>query len=362
MSANLRICVPEETANYIKNPSFRFGTIGWSTIGNRLIVSDSFTRENGNIGITDGMGADVPGGAGFVWDGATWTISGNKAVNTPTLGAELLIDGALENWTSPTNLTSWSEFKAGSSTINQESVVVHGGSNSARLDIDSNNSNATIYQQVTNSIGDWIFVSAWLKCSVAGKFAKCQIGSVVVSWALTTNWAQYFAVIRATAANHNIEFSRNGAGSSSIYVDDVSAKIPALSPFFASVQSGVKDVLVETDATIVYGTQAGVVLNLDSVATPANFVLAYHDGTNAHLDKCVAGVYTSLINTAATYGSGKQIAVRKLGTSYSLYYDGVLIGVEQTISDAGIISNTLHGLFSSYQGNSFENFAVWEVL
>jgi len=36
-----------------------------------------------------------------------------------------------------------------------------------------------------------------------------------------------------------------------------------------------------------------------------------------------------------------------------------MIGSEQTVSDAGIISNTKHGLFSTYSGNTFDNFTLW---
>lgn len=38
------------------------------------------------------------------WTGATWSISGGRLINTPTLNGELLTDGALENWISATNL------------------------------------------------------------------------------------------------------------------------------------------------------------------------------------------------------------------------------------------------------------------
>src|SRR4051812_25107828 len=42
------------------------------------------------------------------WTGATWSISSNKAINTPTLGSELFLTGDFSadvNWTKGTNWT-----------------------------------------------------------------------------------------------------------------------------------------------------------------------------------------------------------------------------------------------------------------
>jgi hypothetical protein len=54
------------------------------------LASDSFNRENGTIGVTDGRGhSEANGGGGLVWTGAGATISGSAMAITPTEGAEL---------------------------------------------------------------------------------------------------------------------------------------------------------------------------------------------------------------------------------------------------------------------------------
>ena len=58
-----------------------------------------------NIEFTDDF-ARADGVVGNDWIGTTWTIASEKILNTPNLGDELLVDGALENWSSPTDLTS----------------------------------------------------------------------------------------------------------------------------------------------------------------------------------------------------------------------------------------------------------------
>jgi len=77
------------------------------------------------------------------------------------------------------------------------------------------------------------------------------------------------------------------------------------------------------------------------------------------LEKNVAGTYTTVQSTAVTYSAGATLRVIKDGTKYRVYYNNALVGTEQTISDAGIISNTKHGLFSTYSGNTFDNFTLW---
>ncbi|KKQ91619.1 MAG: hypothetical protein UT17_C0005G0057, partial [Candidatus Woesebacteria bacterium GW2011_GWB1_39_10] len=67
--------------------------------------------------------------------------------------------------------------------------------------------------------------------------------------------------------------------------------------------------------------------------------------------------------TTVTYSAGAVLRVITYTSSGSLkvrvYYNNVMIGSEQTVSDAGIISNTKHGLFSTYSGNTFDNFTLW---
>ena len=47
----------------------------------------------------------------------------------------LLDDGGMERWTSPTDLTEWVEGISGSSTVNQDGTIKNGGLYSARLDV-----------------------------------------------------------------------------------------------------------------------------------------------------------------------------------------------------------------------------------
>jgi hypothetical protein len=284
---------------------------------------------------------------------------------------------------------------------------------------------------------------------------------------------------RATTATTYGALQFGNVGPAAAYFDNVSLKPILTSTLYATVDAGTANVLASADLVVTAGTQAGLVV---SYADTNNLVLAYHDGTNAKLDKCVSttiisgatlngnfsttdnwtlatgvtiadgklqvrgpaiyasaayqnslltvgkryqysftvsnnvvgtslglqeganttilattdngvysGVYTSVvggalrfksftgtdtcdiddvvlidlqtwtsvISAAATYSANATLRVIKDGTSYSLYYNNAKVGSTATISDAALISNTKHGLFSTYSGNTLDNFTVY---
>jgi hypothetical protein len=135
-----------------------------------------------------------------------------------------------------------------------------------------------------------------------------------------------------------------------------------ISQQLASVSTSTPDVLVSVaPITNSGGEKAGVVTNLDSVSNPQNYVLAYTDGTNCKLDKVVGGTLTNVISAACTFSGtpGALLTVIKDGTKYLLIYNGAKIGSTATISDAGIINNTKHGIFSTSVVNHLDNFSVY---
>jgi hypothetical protein len=96
-------------------------------------------------------------------------------------------------------------------------------------------------------------------------------------------------------------------------------------------------------------------------------VLAYYDKrvNSINLEKAVWDgskvVTTNLINYIVGFGTGQSIQVVKFGSTYKLYYNNIQIGEDQTIDDAAIVNNTVHGLFSSYLGNVLDNFYVQDA-
>ena len=144
-------------------------------------------------------------------------------------------------------------------------------------------------------------------------------------------------------------------------IDNASAKQITISDMFATLSGLKTSATLSVNATIPQDTPAGVVGWLDSYTSPANYILCFHNGETLTLIKVVAGVVTSLINTAATYAAGAQIKMKGTRSGSNLlvtaHYNGAQIGTQQTISDAGIIDNTRHGMFSTNEGNTIEQFS-----
>lgn len=299
-------------------------------------ASDSFNRSNGALGSTDGAAIAELGGSGLTWvfNSGIWTIASNAAINTPTLASDVITNGGFDSDTVWSKGTGWT-IAAG--------VATHASGTAANI------------TEPNGAVGTWYQVDWTITSYVAGQFSPIW-GSTNATVKRTS--AATFVDVGRAIANTNLGISTNSTADGNI--DNVSFKPLTLSELFASITtSQANDVIVSVDVTLVTGCPAGVVMNLDSTSAPANFVIAYHDGTNAKLDKCVGGVYTNVISAAATYSAGATLKVIKQGTSYALYYNNAKVGSTSTISDAGIISNTTHGLFNTYIGNSLDNFYIF---
>lgn len=314
---------------------------------------DDFNRADGPLGVP--------------WIGATWTVESNEAKNTPTLGSEEYTNEDLEDWDDAETPTWWNHSHAGTSTVNREGVEQHGGTYCVRFDIDASNSVAQITKGIdVGDANEWLLVTHWAKSSIAGKtgaFNRFGWEGNNINRTLTTDWVQYFEGGRARLDPAPNYFKSVIAPSSSLYWDDVSLKVLTLSTLFGSLQTTVSaNIVAGVDVTLAHiGVPSGLVICLDDTGTPANFVIGYHNGYEIFLEKCVAGTYTTLIQSVTAYTPGATIQIVKSGTQVELWYDGNKIGATQTVSDVGIVDNTLHGLFSIYSENTLDNYSLIEL-
>jgi hypothetical protein len=62
------------------------------------------------------------------------------------------------------------------------------------------------------------------------------------------------------------------------------------------------------------------------------------------------------------FSANAQIEIRRpSGNTFQLWYSGTQRGTDQTVADAGIISNTRYGLFSTHT-NEFSEFSLGGVV
>lgn len=296
--------------------------------------------------------------AAYTWTGATWALAGGRAYNTPTLGSELLTDGGLEIWASATNLTNWDETTAGTSTVNREAIDIFAGTYALRMDVSAGGDLVQVAQHVATSAGIWYQSSVYSKADADTSFVVGLAGTSERFIPTSTTYAHKFSSHRATGAHYYLLGRVSGMSSGrTIYCDNASLRPITLSTMISSVV-GIAGQTVTAKPYVISGrTVAGVISHLDSTSSPANFIIAYHDGgTSIRMDKCVGGTYTSLVSATTGFVSDAVIEIRALGSNqFECWYNGTKRGLTQTISDAGIISNTRHGLFSTYSSNLFSD-------
>jgi hypothetical protein len=277
----------------------------------------------------------APGGAANVWTGATWATSGGKAYNVPTLGSELLTNGGFDTDTVWTKDAGW--------TI--------GGGVAAKA-----TGSANWIRQSVAIVGRYHRLSFDIVSISAGSF-RAGIGGYAYGPNLTEIGTGYAADALAVFASFNgVSASSTASGT----VDNVSLMSFATATLLASLSgSSSNEAAAAKIATITTGRLAGVVALLDSASSPQNFLHAYHNGTSVLLDKCVAGTCTNLITTTVAFTANAQIEIRRpSGNTFQLWYNGSQRGTDQTVSDAGIISNTRYGLFSTHSGGTFSEFSL----
>jgi hypothetical protein len=273
---------------------------------------------------------------------------------TPTLGSELLVlnpgfetagGGGADVF------ANWSESVAGTSTINDEGTVVHGGTHACRIDIDALNSLAQAIQSIMTA-NHWYRFSCWAKISATPANVGFGNSAAYNILALTTDYAQYIGSQLVASGNFSLLRSDNCA-SKSLYFDDASCK--ELTNL--SVYVGTHGTLAGTYActpTVVDGSQAGIMV---AYADANNYVLLLVDMASTaspvvRVHKCLSGTITrSIIAGAITYVAGREakIVVDASG-NVSAYYNNLQIG-----STVAVVTTTLgkevHG-FATDASNS----------
>lgn len=318
-------------------------------------VYDTFTRIDGAIGNTEGKNANGKRVRRYPWTGATWTISTNKAVNTPTAGGEIVVNGTMEAD------SNWNNFST-PATNERSNIQAHAGTYSRHFIQDA------AYEGVNSDafsvvVGTWYCATGWIyRTDIGADYDSTimsfrqAIGTVLATATYKGSrnaWKQLTATGRAAAsvATGLIAFY-TGTATGQCYIDDASVKPLTLATLLASIDASNANVVASINITFDADSavQAGLVLCLDSAASPDNFILVYysrHDGKIYIDKKTTAGGYANVAATTTTYSAGATLQVTKSGTTVTVVYNGSAVGTPATISDAGIISNTLHGLFST---------------
>ncbi len=336
------------------------------------LASDGFGSAFGTTdglghaeGIAGGIGA---GGSGKMWSnvGGTWSNVGGKAINTPTAGGDLVTDGDMEavgvaNWTTVGTPT----------TVDKSGTQKHGGSQALRIVSNASGQGAT--QTIASaSVGTFYKVSAWLYGTGAQGLdlvSNMMTGAPAeIGFSRSTSWVQISGAALCISANPTVGVHSRDGGSYTSYADDIKFEALALSEVLSVSNLSSPDVFLSVSLVSNARCLQGIALSWDSSTNPQNGVLFIPYSTTwntndipnrLYIYKYIAGVM-SLVGTnyVLTYSANARLVVAKNGSEYRIYYNNAFI-VAVTISDASIVNNTLHGLFSTDASNTLDDFVCY---
>lgn len=261
--------------------------------------------------------------------------SGAPPDPVPVAGADVVLKGTFDNA---------ADWATGAGASIGSGIVAFDGTQSA----------SSAYRGGVLTVGVWYHSVFDLLTRTAGTFGIGLGANFTVIYA-----APQTAAIIAGRCRTNQTITLYAENNAAGTCDNLLAYPLTLSSLLSARTYASADCDLSAAITRTAGTQAGLCARLDSSTSPANFIIAYLDGAgNVKVDKCVAGVYTNVISGAVTYGSTKILRLVCSGNNVSAYYDGTQVGSTVTVSDAGIVSNTRHGKFSTYASNTFAGYVA----
>lgn len=263
--------------------------------------------------------------------GAAVGVSGGvlRATALADAGLTLLVDGGLENWTSATDLTSWTESTTGTSTVNREDSAIHAGSYACRFDVDASSSAVAIQQSVAVLLGAYYRASVWAKRSASPGNVVIdfdQYGTTpILNTNIGTDYAQYVSNLAGPVSLSTwiLRCRRWLEVSTSLYVDDLDLRIQTAHVNDARLTGLINGWIGRT-----------LVCPASPSVTPYSMWLRNDDtalngievritpntaGTDTEIFQVVAGVATSRATADADWATGDTLWVDMRGATISVY-------------------------------------------
>jgi excisionase family DNA binding protein len=334
---------------------------------------------------TDGATLDTPSGTslnkltngGFETDVTTGGWTGNSLLDQFTTSAPTTLVSGVSTLSNSGMITPaagtdlWdapaAAFTSGTyGWVNQGTNTQENDSNSLKVTFGNDLNGSYLYLQDAKDLTSNLTIGTWYQFLAdtkvnAGSGVRLRFydgtGSSSYSPDVTsTTFVTVPLTNRATSAIVALVSQGNLSAGEIVWQDNLSLKPLTLSSLFSTVSTSTANVIASvTISSATAGTQAGLVLNLDSASSPANFILVYHDGSNLKVDEAVAGVYTNKQSTAVALGAG-ALKVWRNGTKLIVTLNGTQVGT--TLTNMTANTNTIHGLFSTLSTNSFTNFLI----
>jgi len=319
------------------------------TVSNYVAFTDSFDR------------ADAALGNDWVYNGS-WLVSTNKAVAAPSVtGSNLVTNGDFETGDPPTGWTA-----AASNTIAQDADARPGSAGTKSALITVGGSNYAVNRQVTTTKGRLYNLDLWGKRGTAATFGLSW--QSLESYYNDVAWANKKMGVICTA-NVNSYFHVIATGTA--LIDDLVIKQLVTNEVYAVRDFAISNVDISVKVDLTGREAGGIILCVDDTTTPTDYILIsivpYGGSPTANtyyvtINKVVGGTHTEVVSflydhMARSYAVDKIFRVQKNGSTIKAYFNGVQICPDVQITDAGLISNTRHGIFSTGNTVNFNDFS-----
>ena len=128
---------------------FNGNSLGWTPMG--------FSVSTANFSLTD----DFASSLNAAWTSGTWSVSGHKAVNTPTFGAELAADNTATSTVTEADATTG--YGAAVSTLSSITDNRPGSSGTKAMNVLSTGTNGYATFGYITTTGNWCILNLWHK-------------------------------------------------------------------------------------------------------------------------------------------------------------------------------------------------------
>lgn len=301
------------------------------------------------------------GDGGQYFTGGWSEVGGNVLNDQIVTGSELLANSNFANWTGddPDGWTVDGEVGADPEVSEVGSGQGHGGGGNGLCNLFSSATDSNpVIRQTKMTIGQWFRAAYVLDTGTSGAVVSEDNNGEMPLQKSTSG--SYFNTGRATATRWKI---RGVTAPIDVTIDDASLKLLTLSSLLNPLknQLGLSDgffIDVAINA-VTADTQVGIIWNLDDPTTPANFGMAYMNGTNLIVDKNVAGTYSNLASVAQAVTQDQILRIENPAGSnvLNILYNGVSKATP-TIADASIIGNSGIALFSTEANNAISKVVI----
>lgn len=298
------------------------------------------------------------------FDGGWSEVGGNTLNDKIVLGGELVVNGNFANWTGddPDGWTVAGEVGADPEISQVGAGQGHGGVGLGLANMFATAVNTLVIRQTILTIGGWYQWTIDIdSVTIAGIVRYRDEGNGILIVYSTPG----SKLVTGRSGGTRLEIGvRNKPVD--ITIDNSSANqltlisiLNALKSQFGLADGFFIDVHINAVTT---DTQVGVIWNLDDAATPANFGMAYMDGTYLVVDKNVNGIYSNLASVTQAVTPDQILRIENpAGTNaLSIKYNGVEKATP-TIADASVIGNTGIALFSTEASNAISKVTIGKL-